>query len=521
MAKPAYPDLQDADFVFDALLGYGMFPDKLPPCFSSENLLEYIKKNPPLNKKKTHAYINYQATRSTNIPRQLAIPHPESYWMLCNCIKENWKKINGCIGETKNRFNFCHVRKIKGKKHIFEMNYSGADKWKKEETILNYSLGCRYVVLTDISTFFPSIYSHSIPWAINGKEWAKRHRRTSIDEKKKEREDCRLKKGREYFCETKDLWPNDLDYYLRANKDGETNGILIGPHASNIISEIILTRVDFELQKQKYMKVIRHIDDYQFFAKDEKEARDFLRTLSLELKKFELELNPKKTEIISYQDFLSSLWIGQLNQFSFPEKKEIGFTSINAYINYAIRLSKEENSFAALNYAIKVVSKKRLSKRARLLYIKKIIQIALDYPYILTLLEDFVFLFANSDLSVLNDFLRLLLDRSLENRLTDALAFVFYYSIKYNIDLGDIKNKCQDIVDFNDCISMLLAYKYYKKRGFSLAVFEEKANEIRRNTERERDKFWLFLYEILDSKKQDPFLKLLKEGGCTFLTCIE
>lgn len=181
-------------------------------------------------------------------------------------------------------------------------------------------------------------------------------------------------------------------------------------------------------------------------------------------------------------------------------------------------MSKINNDFAVLNYAIKVISNKRLSKRARRLYIKTIMQMTLEYPYLLPLLEDFVFKFADNNFDFLNDFLKYLLERSLQNSITDSLAFVFYYACKYYVDLGVVN--WQDIIDINDCISMLLAYKYceQKKNIDDCKIFKDKAVEINKGEEREKDKFWLFLYEVLDETKlSSGFLKELKKNKCVFV----
>ena len=55
MSKLGYPDLNDPDFVFEALLGYGMFAERIPPCFTSENLLDYAKQNPSPSNINNHA----------------------------------------------------------------------------------------------------------------------------------------------------------------------------------------------------------------------------------------------------------------------------------------------------------------------------------------------------------------------------------------------------------------------------------------------------------------------------------
>ena len=130
-----YPELKDPDLVFDALLGYGMFTDRLPSCFTSEPFLQYIKdKNISLvDKNVSQSYVEYFSSRNIEIPRQFAIPHPKAYLYLCRVIQDHWEEINNHIGQPKEKFNFCHVRKIKNKQHIFEMNYEGFDHSLKEE----------------------------------------------------------------------------------------------------------------------------------------------------------------------------------------------------------------------------------------------------------------------------------------------------------------------------------------------------------------------------------------------------
>lgn len=401
------------------------------------------------------------------------------------------------------------------------MNYEGSDKWEQEELRLNYALGCKYVVSADISTFFPSVYTHSISWAIKDKEWAKKHQCNMNKKKKKKGVQCKFNQNQSCLYDDNSLWPNNLDLVSRSMKDGETNGLLIGPHTSNIVSEIILSKVDYILQEAGFTKVIRHIDDYEFFAKDELEANNFLRILTVALKDFELSLNAKKTKIIPYQEYISTDWVSQLSQFIFPDKKEIGFTSINSYIDYSITLSREYNNFAVLNYAIKVVAGKKLSNRAERLYIKKMCQIAIQHPYILPLLEKYVFKFADKDFSFMHDFLNLFLLRAIENGSTDSIAYIFYYALKYEIKLEYLKGTdfgetIKEIINLNDCISMLIAYKYCQAHSLPLDVFRNKADEVMKYSERDQDKFWLYLYEVLPKSKLPKFLKKLKEANVSF-----
>lgn len=104
------------------------------------------------------------------------------------------------------------------------------------------------MVKADISQCFPSIYTHAISWALVGKSTAKKHR--GIKE-----------------------WYNQIDKACQNMRDGETHGLLIGPHTSNLISELILTTVDNQL-KSKY-KYIRKVDDYTCYVEKYEDAESF------------------------------------------------------------------------------------------------------------------------------------------------------------------------------------------------------------------------------------------------------
>ncbi|WP_317423046.1 hypothetical protein [uncultured Acidaminococcus sp.] len=49
----------------------------------------------------------------------------------------------------------------------------------------------------------------------------------------------------------KNSWPDKLDKACRDTTNGETHGVLIGPHASNVLAELLLTKIDAELREEK------------------------------------------------------------------------------------------------------------------------------------------------------------------------------------------------------------------------------------------------------------------------------
>lgn len=504
-----YPDLQDANRVYEALLGYGMFFDRLPPCFASDELVSL--EHPVIaREKKGRSYISCFYTKHTNISYQYAIPHPESYVDLCRIIQENWECINKHANHPRVKFSHCHVQDIKDKGHIFEMNYKGVNKTAEEDLKHNFYMGAAYIVKADISNCFPSIYSHSIPWAVMGKEEAKTRWKTKAEN---------LEEGH---------WSNDLDEKIRFCKDKETNGLLIGPHTSNLVSEMVLTQIDRELQKNGFEKVIRQIDDYTYFAESEENAINFIKCLEISLRNYELNLNQKKTKIVSIHDYFLSDWAKKLGGYVFPHEKEaIEFPVIDAYINYAMRIASEENDYAPITYAFRVIKEKglqwMLKERPKELYVKKALALAIMYPYLLPKLEEYVFGFSQDIKQELLYSLPLLFNKAKERGNTDALAYCFYFAIKYDLVMGDLESpKWQkEVVEFKDCISILLAWKYAKIQGVSIEAFKEFFQKIKGSHRREQDKFWLFLYEYAENEDDIPdgqeYLKFLKRKQVKFL----
>ena len=95
-----YHDELTDDEVLSGLVNHGLFFEKLPNCFTTENLSKFILDDMirELNEQNTydlknninkykHDYIRYESIRDINIPRQFGIPHPESYIIHSLAIK--------------------------------------------------------------------------------------------------------------------------------------------------------------------------------------------------------------------------------------------------------------------------------------------------------------------------------------------------------------------------------------------------------------------------------------------------
>lgn len=184
MSKKYYEYMSEisSEELLKGLLEYGLFADKLPPIFSCESFYAYCKKRKfeGFSKNPTD-YIRYNSTRNTNIPRLLYIPTPFSYMYQCKCIYDNWNKICNLFQEkTSNqsyKYSQIHIQKLKHKNFLFEMSHSYCDKDSLLDVELSkLSILKRFKVEADISSCFPSIYTHSLSWALVGKDEAKKNK---------------------------------------------------------------------------------------------------------------------------------------------------------------------------------------------------------------------------------------------------------------------------------------------------------------------------------------------------------
>ncbi|WP_299104526.1 antiviral reverse transcriptase Drt3b [uncultured Tenacibaculum sp.] len=148
----------------------------------------------------------------------------------------------------------------------------------------------------DISKCFPSIYSHSISWAIKGKEFAKKNTSTSSFE-------------------------NKFDKLMQWSNYNETNGIIIGPETSRIFAEIILQRIEQNVinsLKEKHKihldrdyTIRRYVDDYFVFSNDFKLAHEVKKEFVKELEYYKLSINDAKTQEIEIP-FITGITIARI-----------------------------------------------------------------------------------------------------------------------------------------------------------------------------------------------------------------
>lgn len=520
MSKKTYYELLNeitSEELFDGLLGYGLFAEKIPPFLTAENFLDFCKTPPDgFNFDKSEKrYIHYESMRNINVPRILAIPNPIAYYNQCKVLSDNWDKLleyfEKQTKEHEYRISRIHIRKIDDSFKIFETCYQDLDDIDLEEysqSIQNHLfemnhknfctddypepnllIGKRYLVKADISNCFPSIYTHSLSWALVSKSHSKMHRSPTE-------------------------WFNQVDFYTRNLKDGETHGILIGSHASNLISEIILTAIDIVMYDKGY-RYIRNIDDYTCYIETKERAEEFLVDLSTELKQYGLMLNHKKTEILKLPLASTESWVRKLNSFVFSNDDKLKLSEVRAYLDIALDLMfhNKENS-AILNYAIKVLAKKEMTGNAKDYFIKTVHHLVLLYPYLVSLLDEKIFTIFKIDKLQIEKIAKDLFELGVSKKLFEAMSYAVFFSMKYDFML--ISDLFEKVESSNDAVLLLLAYLHDSKFTTHSSICK-KYKKLAHTLKDDMDEYWIFIYEVLTYGSLKDTWRQMKQAEVCFV----
>lgn len=270
----------------------------LPTYFSFSNVLEQAKSILNENtledisfKSQAKKYVrklenvNYEITINKDGKlswRTITLIHPILYTNLVYKITEerNWEVLVDRMTQFQQNSKILAVSMPVRNNEERETNLTGTilNWWKKfEQESIKLSLEYNYCVHTDISDCYGSIYTHTISWAIHGKEVARNKRRDFS------------------------FVGNIIDNEIQNMQEGQTNGIPQGSVLSDFIAEIILGYADqliyekiSDLSIDNY-KILRYRDDYRIFSNDKSDVEKILKNLSEILATLNFKLNTGKT----------------------------------------------------------------------------------------------------------------------------------------------------------------------------------------------------------------------------------
>lgn len=326
------------------LLSRGYFPKELPPPFTTSEYSQALSTEDPSkvitnfsDGEKSSLPSTHNLIRTGGLRRNLSIPNPKHFFLLADHIVKNWT--NFIDFTEKSPFSLSKPIASKKNRAISPSHeLSNRPDFRAKFRATN-----RFLLKADISRFFPSIYTHSIPWAVLGKTVAKSQFSSGI---------------------LKNTWSDLTDKYSRSLFKNQTIGIPIGPDTSHLIAEVILTRIDIDLSN-KFNKIngIRYIDDYEFSFATRSQAEDVLSYFQHLLNDFELALNSNKTKIIDLPEPLEQPWASKIRTFEFRNINATGQKNdLIAYFNMVFDFFKGYPDEWLLKYAISRLKSEKIKK---------------------------------------------------------------------------------------------------------------------------------------------------------------
>jgi hypothetical protein len=469
----------DSKFVKEGLLKSNYFPlqknrnEELPSIFNSELFSAEIADELVAINLRNGGYddLSFNVTRFNNIHRKISIPHPLPYAHLVNTITENWSSISH-IEDNENSI----IRPLKHKDgRIIVMTYEQSK--RKTKRYNDCCKGKKFIVHSDISNFYPSIYTHSIPWALLGVHEAKLNQKGGFE--------------------------NKLDEHQRMMKRNETTGVAIGPGTSNIISEIILYEVD-KLLKNKGYEFYRFIDDYTAFCSTYEESESFIRDLSEFLSTYGLLLNIKKTEITKLPKPTVADWVSDLGSRISQRTKVNEFYCIKM-LDYALDLQEKNAGGSILKFTLKSLINKATPK-AKIALLDYSVNLTMHYPILLPLIGDLLSVAPRKPNDSYYKSLIFTLNECIINKNSDGMVWCLFYIAKYySATLND--EVAEKIINTGDVIAITTLY-LFKIHQQKVVVFCESIIQM---SLFDIDQYWLLLYQVFfDKKIENPYKDLNK-----------
>lgn len=310
------------------LLAKGYFPKELPPPFNTKKLAPVLSSRSNLpqsftNGRRKAKVLTHNLARPGSVRRKLGVPNPVLHYNLCHDIASSWKNTLSLIIKQ-SPFSLSAPSRQSSSQRAFSPRRPRSQEILERASIRSTA---KYILQTDISRFYHSIYTHSIPWAIHSKAKAKNNY-------------------------SYNLVGNSIDRWIRNGQDRQTLGVPVGPDTSWVVSELILAQVDKAIPRQFRGKGMRWVDDYEFGCSSISEAEGLLANIQNELAEYELDVNDGKSKIIDAPVPLEPEWTSHLRNFKFRRRADSQRYDLIQYFSKAFTYQRENKSDGVLRYAI-------------------------------------------------------------------------------------------------------------------------------------------------------------------------
>lgn len=354
----------DKDSIAKWLLEYGYYPEQyvLPPCFQIKGLElkgERYKKHDDL-KPRELCKVSFPKTDLTD--REFSILHPHFYHDIVWEIHKKWDEVKSHLFNEENKiysysFPIPPNNDEESQKPLRSgrMIYEFLELAEKDLVAEAHRFG--YILKLDITNFYPSIYTHTICWAWEGRD----------------KTDGRSKCGK---IIGESLFGNRIDKLFQFANDKRTVGLPIGPALSDLISEILLSERDLKISQQletdeeikgNYLAT-RFKDDYRILCSTEAVAKKIVRILINNLKEFNYVVHEGKTKITKLPDGLYRPHAVEYEPFSFRNPKNLtseGKIHFKSFENVLLKTLALHREYPGTSIIEKFLSELIQSKRTK------------------------------------------------------------------------------------------------------------------------------------------------------------
>lgn len=509
----------------------GYFMKELPPPFSTklfadevENILNDVEKQKL--KCSCSKPVKFTISKGKLSRRLLELPNPQNFIALCSLICQHWSVFEEVYHQSDLSSSTPEIAKGRSKGrylHPSSLNMNGFKEWR-----IQISYSSLFEIKVDISKFYPSIYTHSITWALLGIEEAKKYYK--LQEKGRKKEKNEGNKDIEIY-EVGDK----IDKLVRDAQSAETIGIPIGPDTSFAIAELIASRIDIQLKEQlKDIDFVgcRYYDDYYLYVNSRDSAEKVLRELQSILNTFHLEVNESKLDIKEFPFAIEEPFITQLYQYSIKEGK-YAISSIKHFFSIVWNLIDEypDKSSWILKYALSKLKRIEIKDEEWFIFRDLLLKTMLIDSSILDRIlvffldkKDFIFNDKESK-EKLNNTINIILKNHIplshNYEISWSLYFIKIFDLNINLSLAN------EIITKKDNISILILLDIYhnnkKLDGLDLYTIEE----IIHSEKVSYSENWLLAYESTKKKwislhnefefySNNPFFELLKDYDVEF-----
>ena len=451
--------------------------------------------------------IYFNIPKNNYVRREYKMPNLYSYLELVFFIVDN-----------KNEFiDIFKNNKYSTSKFFNMLDFNFGFTKKIEKRLL---FGGTSILSLDLSNFYHTLYTHSIPWVVQGKQNSKKNRSEGF--------------------------ANNLDRIIQQCQYGETHGIPTGSMATRIIAEYYMCHIDLKMENKEY-KYSRYVDDIKFPYTSDSDRESFLMEFNNLCREYNLVLNDKKTEIntfpfeknnqklaiFSYFDTLTeysrcNTWIKKISEFieyclseesnnnkgaikcifSVPINKFKNLKISGEVLNNIFTSREDVTNFNLFEQFLDVSLKDSRLTNKFIQFTEQLINLGVEKESLKKISK--TYFVENQALFIKK------LKTSKENGWNQEVYQILLYVVIFEVEVLITRQMLEEILDselddYSKCLSVILWLKKDCDNLILLQKLEEMLKSIHNTYERYsvrmQEKYWLlryFIYYLIDQRVIEP-----------------